>query len=307
MEALRDLDDALAGPGPDPLQRARGVRQELHGPTRSSTSARRRSRRTRRSCASRRPSPTCGSTSTTMTLDYVEQFPLIVHPALAGRQPAAGQLPARLPQRATTRSGAEEPGPRCSSTCRCRRSTAPARAELRGRRRVRRPRRARRAARAGHGAADQVRLDTLQRRSAARAGARTRSAPAGSSPAGPARARRASRSEQPGRYRAWIAGSFGRADHGGRRRARDRRREGVNTVGQWHEIGDGRRSRRGAHELSCAAAAAALAPGDGFSGELGPLVLERVGPRAARAGRAAEDAERRLCGRQWDWIERVRP
>jgi hypothetical protein len=48
------------------------------------------------------------------------------------------------------------------------------------------------------------------------------------------------------------------------------------------------------------------APGDGFSGELGPLVLERVGPRPLVTVRP-QDAERRLCGRQWDWIERVGP
>jgi hypothetical protein len=47
------------------------------------------------------------------------------------------------------------------------------------------------------------------------------------------------------------------------------------------------------------------APGDGYAGELGPVALEPVArPRLVRV--EPEDAEVTLCGRSWDWVERVR-
>jgi hypothetical protein len=111
--------------------------------------------------------------------------------------------------------------------------------------------------------------------------------------------------EHGGRYRAWIAGSFGRSIDGlidGRVIGSAR---GVNTVGQFHEIGT-IDVPAGSHELALRRGGGDAAPGDGFSGELGPLVLERLGPRPLVRVRP-EDAERRLCGRHWDWIERVEP
>ena len=108
-----------------------------------------------------------------------------------------------------------------------------------------------------------------------------------------------------GHYRAWIAGTFGRAVAGlvdGRQIGIAR---GVNTVGQWHEIGTVS-LQPGAYELELRRGGGGTAPGDGYSGELGPLVLERVGPRPLVTVRPQE-AMRRLCGREWDWIERVEP
>ena len=110
---------------------------------------------------------------------------------------------------------------------------------------------------------------------------------------------------RPGRYRAWIAGSFGRAVEG----AIDGRpigaAKGVNTVGQWHEIGTVPVAA-GTHELTLTRPAGGFSPGDGYSGALGPLVLERIEDEPLLRVEPGE-AERRLCGREWDWIERVQP
>jgi len=111
--------------------------------------------------------------------------------------------------------------------------------------------------------------------------------------------------EQGGRYRAWIAGTFGRAVEGLLDGKEIGSARGVNTVGQWHDIGTVA-LQPGSHELELRRGSGSAAPGDGYSGELGPLVLERVGPRPLVSVRP-KDAERRLCGRQWDWIERVAP
>jgi hypothetical protein len=111
--------------------------------------------------------------------------------------------------------------------------------------------------------------------------------------------------EQGGRYRAWIAGTFGRAVYGLVDGEEIGFARGVNTVGQWHDIGTVA-LQPGPHELELRRGGGSAAPGDGYSGELGPLVLERVGPRPLVSVRP-KDAERRLCGRQWDWIERIAP
>ena len=121
---------------------------------------------------------------------------------------------------------------------------------------------------------------------------------------GPGSARQRVEVPESGRYRAWVAGSFGRPITA----AVDGRDigavEGVNTVGQWQEAGTVELSR-GAHELTLTRPGGSLAPGSGFAGELGPLVLEKVGERELVQVQA-KDAQA-LCERPWDWIERVRP
>ena len=110
---------------------------------------------------------------------------------------------------------------------------------------------------------------------------------------------------KPGVYRGWIAGSFGRpitayVDDRPIGSAR-----GVNNVGQWHAL-ETVPLTAGRHELRIKRPSGGLAPGDGYAGELGPLVLERQ--EDAQLERVAPaQARSRLCGREWDWIERVRP
>jgi hypothetical protein len=120
---------------------------------------------------------------------------------------------------------------------------------------------------------------------------------------GPGTARQRVTVEQPGRYRGWIAGSFGRAITGAVDGREIGSAQGVNTVGQWHEIGEVELSK-GAHELSMTRPDGSLAPGSGYAGELGPMVLQRVQPRRL-VEVAPRDAERDLCNRPWDWIERI--
>lgn len=106
-----------------------------------------------------------------------------------------------------------------------------------------------------------------------------------------------------GRYRAWIAGSFGREITGWIDGRRIGGAVGVNTVGQWHSIGTVAVAP-GQHELRLTRPGGGLSPGDGFAGELGPLALERIAPRPL-VRVAPRDARRRLCGHAWDWVERV--
>ena len=122
---------------------------------------------------------------------------------------------------------------------------------------------------------------------------------------GPGEAKGTVKVREAGRYRAWIAGTFGRPVDGLLDGKVIGSARGVNTVGQWHEIGTVS-LRPGSHELELRRGGGSAAPGDGYSGELGPLVLERIGPRPLVSVRP-RDAERRLCGREWDWIERVEP
>lgn len=110
---------------------------------------------------------------------------------------------------------------------------------------------------------------------------------------------------RPGRYRAWVAGSFGRpvsAFVDGRRIGSA---GGVDNVGQWHEVGTVELAA-GEHTLRIARPGGDLSPGDGYAGELGPLVLERIEPRPLQRVDPSL-ARTALCGKRWDWIERVRP
>ena len=110
---------------------------------------------------------------------------------------------------------------------------------------------------------------------------------------------------RPGRYRAWIAGSFGRPITAYVDSEPIGSAVGVNNVGQWHEAGTTTLTA-GAHELEIRRPPGDLDPGDGYAGELGPLMLERIEERPLRRV-DPDDARAELCGREWDWIERVTP
>jgi hypothetical protein len=108
-----------------------------------------------------------------------------------------------------------------------------------------------------------------------------------------------------GTYTAWIAGTFGRRITGLLDGRQIGSAVGVNTIGQWHRIGTVD-VRAGRHELRLRRPGGDLKPGDGFSGELGPLALVRDAPRPlVRIG--PDEVKSRVCGHTWDWIERVAP
>jgi hypothetical protein len=108
-----------------------------------------------------------------------------------------------------------------------------------------------------------------------------------------------------GTYRAYIAGTFGRDVKGYVDGRLIGAAKGVNTIGSWHDIGTVEVTR-GRHELRLKRGGGNLEPGDGYSGELGPLALIREGDRPLVRVRPSQ-ARERLCGRKWDWIERVEP
>ncbi len=107
-----------------------------------------------------------------------------------------------------------------------------------------------------------------------------------------------------GRFRVWIKGSFGRATaayvDGRKVGAADE----INSPGQWELAGEVELDR-GEHRVALVRPGGSFAPGDGWRGVLGPIALERIGP--SRLITVAPDQARRLCGRDWDWIEWVRP
>jgi hypothetical protein len=109
---------------------------------------------------------------------------------------------------------------------------------------------------------------------------------------------------RPGRYEAWLAGSFGRPIEVEIDGQLVGAAHGVNNVGQWLPVGEVRLST-GTHAVSLSRAGGNLEPGDGYIGELGPLVLEPAGSGPALE-RFEPDQARALCGRAWDWIELVR-
>jgi hypothetical protein len=108
-----------------------------------------------------------------------------------------------------------------------------------------------------------------------------------------------------GSYRMWVAGSQGRTvevEIDGRTVGAAR---GVNNLGQWLPAGEVTLDA-GSHEVALTRAGGDLRPGDGYVGELGPLALQPSGSEPELERFQPGEAER-LCGREWDWIELVRP
>jgi hypothetical protein len=109
---------------------------------------------------------------------------------------------------------------------------------------------------------------------------------------------------RPGRYQTWVAGGRGRdleVEIDGRSVGAAK---GVNNIGQWLPAGEVTVDA-GTHEVMLSRAGGNLEPGDGYVGELGPLVLQPVGSETELVRFEPSEAER-LCGRAWDWIELVR-
>ena len=106
-----------------------------------------------------------------------------------------------------------------------------------------------------------------------------------------------------GRFRVWMKGSFGRGTMAYVDGRRVGTAKGINTPEQWLEVGEVRLSA-GEHRLKVRRPPFGVGPGDAWRGELGPLALEPVArPRLVSI---APGEARRLCGREWDWIEVVR-
>jgi hypothetical protein len=106
-----------------------------------------------------------------------------------------------------------------------------------------------------------------------------------------------------GTYEAWVRGGGGRS----LRVTVDGRTVGaqkqINTPQQWLPIGRVRLAA-GAHEVRLIRPGAGLAPGDSVNGLIGGIALERFVPRPL-VNVPPKAAAERLCGRPWDWIERV--
>jgi hypothetical protein len=103
-----------------------------------------------------------------------------------------------------------------------------------------------------------------------------------------------------GRYRVWVAGSFGRDVRvlvDGREVARVR---GVNTEGEWLG-GEVVRVAPGRHEIELRRGGGRPAPGDGFARALGQLVFEPLYPTDSIEWLAPAEVGR-LCGRELDWV-----
>ena len=123
-------------------------------------------------------------------------------------------------------------------------------------------------------------------------------------PSSQATARGEVRTPQAGRYRVWVEGGGGRAASvrvDGREVGSAQQ---INTPSQWLEVGTAQLGA-GGHEVELSVPGASLAPGNGYPGELGRVAFELDRPLervTVAPGRADE-----LCGRDWDWIDRVEP
>ncbi len=105
-----------------------------------------------------------------------------------------------------------------------------------------------------------------------------------------------------GAFRVWIRGSFGRPVEvkvdGHRIGAGDQ----VNTPKQWLPLGTTELSP-GRHRIELHRPDTSLAPGQGYRGYFGPVALEPI--RQSRLVSVAPQDAARLCGKRWDWVERV--
>ena len=76
----------------------------------------------------------------------------------------------------------------------------------------------------------------------------------------------------------------------------------VNSPKQWLPLGTTSLAP-GSHRIEITRPETSLAPGQGYRGYIGPVVLEPVAPRPLVSVPLGDAG--RLCGKRWDWIERV--
>lgn len=105
-----------------------------------------------------------------------------------------------------------------------------------------------------------------------------------------------------GRYEVWVRGTFGRPVSAWVDGRRVGEVTGINSRGQWLRAGTVELGG-GQHRLEIRRGGGSLAPGNAYRGLIGPLALDRVGGRTLVSVPPERAAE--LCGRRWDWIERV--
>jgi len=134
-----------------------------------------------------------------------------------------------------------------------------------------------------------------------------RSDPALPRPTGPGDLTARVRVSSPGDYEVWLGGSVrpGVELIVDGQPAGEVRHE-LNNRGLYVRLGEAR-LEPGAHRVSVRFADADLRPGSGGNpGAIGPLALSASDASEAELERIpAAEAEARLCGRQWDWIELV--
>ena len=111
-------------------------------------------------------------------------------------------------------------------------------------------------------------------------------------------------STEGGRYRVWMKGSFGRSTAAYIDGRKVGEADQINTPGQWEQIAE-LDLDRGTHRAKLERPGPSAEPGDAWRGVLGPVALERVGQ--SRLVTVSPERATRLCGRDWDWIELVRP
>jgi hypothetical protein len=107
-----------------------------------------------------------------------------------------------------------------------------------------------------------------------------------------------------GAYEVWVRGGGGRPLSV----AVDGRTVGsqsqINTPEQWLPIGRVTLSG-GSHELRLTRPGAGLQPGNGVNGPVGGIALERLPEARPVVTVPKARAVATLCGKPWDWIERV--
>ena len=106
-----------------------------------------------------------------------------------------------------------------------------------------------------------------------------------------------------GRFRVWLRGSFGRSVSVHLNGRLIGSGSEVNTPEQWLPVGTAALSQ-GPQRVEIRRPETSLAPGDGYRGYIGPVALEAVTP--ATLVSVAPSRASSLCGRPWDWIERVK-
>jgi hypothetical protein len=107
-----------------------------------------------------------------------------------------------------------------------------------------------------------------------------------------------------GAYRVWLYGSSGRPISAIVDRHKVGQLKHVNTPGNWVQVGQ-LRLGTGRHRLEIRRPGGSLAPGDGYQGRIGPLVLEPVTKTTMLRVSPGHPSE--LCKGPLDWIEIVRP